>query len=119
MHAPPLHTYVASMQSAFAPHGFLHAVAPHTYGAQVVGTSRQAPAPSQFASVWAAPLVQLADEHFEVDGVKWHAAWSVPLQLGPQKEPSPVPEQAGWPATGAPVTGEQVPDLPVRLQASH
>jgi hypothetical protein len=53
-----------AMQSASEPHVVLHAVAAHTYGAQMVVVAEgHAPAPSQFADAVARPVTQLAARH--------------------------------------------------------
>src|SRR5581483_6783531 len=108
------------MQSLSALQVALHAVAPQTYGEQVVVTAAgQLPVPVQFAAAVATPLVQLALRHEEVLGGNWQApAWScVPSQKPLHTEPSP--RQAVRPLCGWPVTGLQKPSTPATSHAWH
>jgi hypothetical protein len=60
----------------------------------------------------------LAPQLFAAPG-EWHASVSVPSHTGPHSEPAPAPEHAERAPCGAPVTGVQVPTLPVTSHAAH
>jgi hypothetical protein len=75
------------------------------------------PLPSQFAASVATSFEQLAARHgFAADGYV-HVAVVVPLQVPLQAVPSATHAARG--DTGGPATGEHVPFVAGRLQASH
>jgi hypothetical protein len=80
-----------------------------------VVTGEHRPAPSQAAAAVEMPALQLAGRQV-VEGPGYvQALVRVPSQVPLQVVPDPV--QAGRPPTGLPLTGEQAPTWPVRLQA--
>jgi hypothetical protein len=77
----------------------------------------QAPEPSQNSASVATAAVHDAARHCVLcPGTTQALVWT-PLQL--PSHPVPFPAQAARGVTGLPFTGEQVPALPGRLQASH
>ena len=109
----------APPQSASAAQLVLQVVPPHAYGAQfVVAADGQAPEPSQRDSPVALPAAQVAAEHTMVAAAKLHFARSEPSHARAQT-PVPSAAHAVREPCGAPLTGEQVPTLPVTSQASH
>jgi hypothetical protein len=101
----------------------LHALAPHTYGAQPpdeVGT--HAPPPLQTPPLTYVPLAQLGVPQAVLPSGYLHCARCTPshadcLHVGSL----PLAGQAPWPLVGwLPLAiGEQTPASPARLQASH
>jgi len=93
----------------------LQAVAPQTYGLQLVVTSAgQEPAPSHDAAAVAVPAAQLAPRHCTVGYAQ--AAPLAPSQDPPQV---PLPLQAVRRPCGAPLTATHWPTCPARSQAWH
>jgi hypothetical protein len=106
-------------QSAFVLHP-VHCVCPQTPGLQSwVRFDGHDPEPLQNSASVATFVFasQAGPRHCRLCPGSVHAVVRTPLQAPSQPVPSPV--QAGRAPTGLPVTGEQVPTLFGRLQASH
>jgi hypothetical protein len=93
-----------------------HAVGPQTCCPQsTVCTAGHEPVPSQFAATVAVPLLHDGARHCAVENVQ--DLVTTPSQAPLHAEPSPA--HAAREPTGLPFTGEHVPPLFGRLQASH
>jgi hypothetical protein len=109
------------MQSASAAHDDLHALAPHTYGAQVsVGGVTQAPEPSHLPAKLAVPEAHVAAPQLVAPVGAVHATGLLPSQVrGPQVGSPDAAVQAVRPLRGVPVTVLHVPTLPVSAHDWH